>query len=204
LFVVDEAHCVSSWGHDFRPDYLRLGAVIEQLGHPTVCALTETTALPDRTKIIERLGLRDPLEIVHGFDRPNLFLAVESFQDEGGKREAVQLRAAAQVKPGDRLRRDPQGRGLLCRVAVVARSASGGVPRRTAGGPARGAGSGRPVLSARGPGATPVLRFGSSTASGAGTVMRDEGDRITVLFDKVGYKTLSLEALAGSSLLKVV
>ena len=59
LFVVDEAHCISEWGHDFRPDYLKLGAVIEQLGHPTVLALTATAAPPVRREIVERLGMRN-------------------------------------------------------------------------------------------------------------------------------------------------
>ena len=57
LFVVDEAHCISEWGHDFRPDYLKLGAVIEKLGHPTVLALTATAAPPVRREIVERLGM---------------------------------------------------------------------------------------------------------------------------------------------------
>ena len=58
--MVDEAHCISEWGHDFRPDYLRLGAAAEALGRPTVLALTATAAPPVRDEIVERLGLRDP------------------------------------------------------------------------------------------------------------------------------------------------
>ncbi len=89
LFVVDEAHCVSSWGHDFRPDYLRLASVIERLGHPPVVALTATAALPVRRDIAEHLGLRDHREVVTSFDRPNLHLAVERFTDDADKRAAV-------------------------------------------------------------------------------------------------------------------
>jgi ATP-dependent DNA helicase RecQ len=100
LFVVDEAHCISSWGHDFRPDYLRLGAAIERLGRPRVLALTATASPPVRDEIVARLGLRDPVQIVHGFDRPNLRLSVEAFRDEDQKREAVVLRAMGEQKPG--------------------------------------------------------------------------------------------------------
>src|SRR3712207_9415376 len=58
LVVVDEAHCVTSWGHDFRPDYLLLGPVIDRLGHPPVLALTATAAAPVREDIIAKLRLR--------------------------------------------------------------------------------------------------------------------------------------------------
>ena len=100
LFVVDEAHCVSSWGHDFRPDYLRLGHVIEALGHPTTAALTATAAPPVREEIVERLGMRRPRQVVRGFDRPNIYLEVEREMDDDAKRKAVVERALLEKKPG--------------------------------------------------------------------------------------------------------
>ncbi|HET6707546.1 RecQ family ATP-dependent DNA helicase [Amycolatopsis sp.] len=95
LFVVDEAHCVSAWGHDFRPDYLRLAPVIERLGHPRVIALTATAALPVRTDIGHRLGLRDHREVLASFDRPELRLGVDPLTTDAGKRQAVLTRTRA-------------------------------------------------------------------------------------------------------------
>ncbi len=76
LFAVDEAHCISEWGHDFRPSYLQLKRAVEALGRPPVIALT-ATATPDvREDIVRALGLNNPLVLVTGFDRPNLHYAV--------------------------------------------------------------------------------------------------------------------------------
>ncbi|MGN6607242.1 MAG: RecQ family ATP-dependent DNA helicase [Jatrophihabitans sp.] len=97
LFVVDEAHCVSAWGHDFRPDYLRLAPVIEQLGHPPVIALTATAALPVRQDIVARLGLRAHEEVIASFDRPNLHLAVEPFVDDKHRRAALLSKVGALI-----------------------------------------------------------------------------------------------------------
>ncbi|GAA2926964.1 ATP-dependent DNA helicase RecQ [Streptomyces enissocaesilis] len=100
LFVVDEAQCVSAWGHDFRPDYLRLAQVVRRVGRPTVLALTATAAPPVREEIVERLGMQDPALVVAGFDRPNIALEVRRFLDDEDKRRAVVERAAAEAKPG--------------------------------------------------------------------------------------------------------
>ncbi|MFN8593236.1 MAG: ATP-dependent DNA helicase RecQ [Thermomicrobiales bacterium] len=100
LLVVDEAHCVSEWGHDFRPEYLRLGAVAATLGQPRILALTATASPPVREEIAARLGMRDPRVIVHGFDRPNIHLAVEGFADGEEKTDALLDRVVVAAKPG--------------------------------------------------------------------------------------------------------
>jgi ATP-dependent DNA helicase RecQ len=100
LLVVDEAHCISEWGHDFRPDYLQLGAFAERLGRPTILALTATASPPVRREIVERLGMKDPAEVIRGFDRPNLHFAVRRFSDAAGKEEALVEAVAAAPKPG--------------------------------------------------------------------------------------------------------
>ncbi|HEX6623722.1 MAG TPA: RecQ family ATP-dependent DNA helicase, partial [Pyrinomonadaceae bacterium] len=80
-----EAHCISSWGHDFRPDYLRLKTFLSQIGHPQTLALTATATPYVRSDIIEQLSLREPRAFVSGFDRPNLSLYVVHTQKEREK-----------------------------------------------------------------------------------------------------------------------
>ena len=99
LFVVDEAHCVSAWGHDFRPDYLRLGAAAERVGRPPMLALTATASPHVREEIVARLQMRDPAIIVSGFDRPNIFLDVERPLSAAEQQESVLLRTVAAPKP---------------------------------------------------------------------------------------------------------
>src|SRR5580700_5812804 len=83
LFVVDEAHCVAEWGHNFRPDYLRLHDAISSLGRPPVMAATATATPRVADEIAARLGLREPVSVRAGFDRPNLAFDVVSLEGAG-------------------------------------------------------------------------------------------------------------------------
>ena len=89
LFVVDEAHCISSWGHDFRPDYMRLAEARNLMGNPICFAVTATATPQVRQDIIQRLSLRSPRVHVTGFDRPNLNYTCQDFADEARKDAAL-------------------------------------------------------------------------------------------------------------------
>src|ERR1700733_10454245 len=102
LFVVDEAHCVSEWGHDFRPDYLRLRGVIERLDGPTVMACTATATEEVGREIVQRLGLREPFELRAGFDRPNLSFDVVPLDGAGSKMRKAMLLSIALRDPAMR------------------------------------------------------------------------------------------------------
>jgi ATP-dependent DNA helicase RecQ len=99
LFVVDEAHCVSQWGHDFRPEYFRLADAARWLGAEAILASTATATPEVARDIVERLGLREAVHVATGFDRPNLSFAVV----DCANKEAVHRRIAAALSEPDAL-----------------------------------------------------------------------------------------------------
>ena len=100
LFAVDEAHLISQWGHDFRPDYMRLGAQAEAIGAPVRLALTATAAPPVRQEIIQRLGLRDPEVAIGDFDRPHIQLSVHRVLTQSDKQHELARAAGELAGPG--------------------------------------------------------------------------------------------------------
>ena len=110
LFVVDEAHCVSQWGHDFRPDYFRLADAARWLGAKAITASTATATPQVAADIVARLGLRDPVRVATGFDRPNLsFAVVPCTTKEAVHRGIAAALAEPGALPGDRLRGHARG-----------------------------------------------------------------------------------------------
>jgi RecQ family ATP-dependent DNA helicase len=102
LVAVDEAHCVSEWGHDFRPDYLRLPQVVERLGRPTVMACTATATRPVAAEIASRFGMREPLQVRSGFDRPNLSFDVVALEGKGSTARRQAMLEAGLADPANR------------------------------------------------------------------------------------------------------
>ena len=100
LFAVDEAHLISQWGHDFRPDYMLLGAQAEAVGAPVRLALTATAAPPVRQEVVRRLGLRDPEVVIGDFDRPHIHLSVHRARTAADKEQELVRAAAGFTGPG--------------------------------------------------------------------------------------------------------
>jgi len=100
LLVVDEAHLVAEWGPEFRPHYLRIGAVAAELGAPRILALTATASPSTRREIIDLLRMRDAAVVVRGADRPNIWLGVRTFADARQQRRELLEAVSAEEGPG--------------------------------------------------------------------------------------------------------
>ena len=107
LFVVDEAHCISQWGHDFRPDYMMMGSIAHRLGRPPILALTATAPPEVQDDIIDQLGMEKPFRVIGELIRPNLQLEVIPAVNDEVKR--VEL---------ERILRGSEGGGIIYTATV--------------------------------------------------------------------------------------
>ena len=102
LLAIDEAHCLSEWGHDFRPDYLRLPKVAERLGRPPIMACTATATPQVADEIARRMGMDEPVEVHSGFDRPNLSFDTVALEGKGSKARKAALLEYGLKDPANR------------------------------------------------------------------------------------------------------
>ncbi|MCA1025640.1 RecQ family ATP-dependent DNA helicase [Cytobacillus kochii] len=100
LLVVDEAHCISQWGHDFRPDYLAIGSVMKELGHPPILALTATATDKVKQDIKKSLNMQNSMDILYSVDRPNISLHVEKVESYQEKIDVLIKKIRALHGPG--------------------------------------------------------------------------------------------------------
>jgi RecQ family ATP-dependent DNA helicase len=133
--VVDEAHCISQWGHDFRPDYMRLGEVAKGVGARSLIAATATATPQVALDIARRLGLDDPVRIITGFERPNLsYDVVPARSDEARRRATLALLSDRESWPaivyaGTRRRTDETAEWLERELGVIAAPYHAGMDR---------------------------------------------------------------------------
>jgi ATP-dependent DNA helicase RecQ len=135
MFVVDEAHCVSQWGHDFRPDYFELPAAARALGARQIIACTATATPRVAGDVITRLGLRDPVRVMTGFDRPNLsYLVVRSANDADREQRIATVLGDPGARPaivyaGTRARTEALAAALEARLGVGVATYHAGLDR---------------------------------------------------------------------------
>ena len=136
LFVVDEAHCVSQWGHDFRPEYFRLADAARWLGAEAIVASTATATPEVARDIVARLGLREPVHVATGFDRPNLSFSRRPVREQGGRPPADRRGAGAEpealpaiVYAGTRAESDRLSERLGRELGVEVVAYHAGLPR---------------------------------------------------------------------------
>ncbi len=135
MFVVDEAHCISQWGHDFRPDYFALPAAVAALGARQLVAATATATPQVASDVIRRLGLHDPVRVTTGFDRPNLsYMVVRATNDADRQRRIAAVLADPAARPaivyaGTRARTEELAAALRRTLGVEAVAYHAGLDR---------------------------------------------------------------------------